>query len=48
MKFVIVTGSPIDGFTFIGPFEFHGDASDYADANLAGEADWWIAEVRTP
>lgn len=43
---IVVTGNPIDGLAFYGPFlDDDGNAAgDWAAANLAG-ADWWIAPL---
>lgn len=49
MKYLLIKGNPVDGFQFVGPFNYHGDAIDYADAHqLELEKDWWIAELQTP
>jgi len=39
---IIVTGNPIDGLHFIGPFESAAEATDAA-ATFVG--DWWIAPL---
>jgi hypothetical protein len=43
--FIVVTGSPADGFEFTGPFAGYGEASQWS-AGL-GEA-WWIEKLETP
>lgn len=46
MTTIIVTGNPVDGFTFYGPFEDGVEAQDWATAFLDG--DWWGANLRQP
>lgn len=43
--YILVIGNPIDGLTFIGPFEVFEDAEEYA--NSCGEL-WLIADLNTP
>lgn len=46
---LIITGNPVDGFRFIGPFEDHDAALAYAELEGASiEADWWIAPIEAP
>lgn len=40
---LIVTGNPVDGFTFHGPFADRTAALDWADREC--EADWWLAPL---
>lgn len=42
---IVVTGNPIDGFQFCGPFASHSEATEYGD-NL--EPDWWVAPLAAP
>jgi hypothetical protein len=41
--FLIVAGNPVDGFSFIGPFEGRLAAIDYGEQFADG--DWWIAPI---
>jgi len=41
---IVVKGTPGDGFTFVGPFENNEDAFDALD----GESDCWVAELEEP
>jgi hypothetical protein len=44
-KVITVTGNPVDGFRFFGPF------TDMVDAQAQGEvgdADWWVADLTDP
>jgi hypothetical protein len=43
-QFIIVTGNPVDGFTFYGSFPDREQAAEHAAINLDGE-DWWIAPI---
>jgi hypothetical protein len=43
MKFLIVTGSIGDGFTFTGPFDTPDEAVAYAERAVADS--WWIAPL---
>lgn len=45
-NYIIVYGDPCNGFSFVGPFTYHGDATRYA-MTLQGEA-WWIAPIEQP
>ena len=44
---IIITGNPVDGFTFIGPFNDSEEADAYAVEKLRGE-EWWIADMSEP
>lgn len=43
---VIITGNPVDGFSFIGPFPDEDAAREYGE-NLIPD-DWWVSELETP
>lgn len=45
--YIIVHGDPVNGFAFIGPFEYHGGATRYAEQELSNET-WWIAHIEQP
>lgn len=45
--YIVVCGDPVNGFSFIGPFEYHGDATRYAEQELHSEY-WWIAQIEQP
>jgi hypothetical protein len=45
MKYILVFGNPIDGFTFRGPFESSEDAIAYGDPIME---EWWTAELTPP
>lgn len=44
MHYIIVTGSPVDGFQFFGTFEDRDEAVHEAESFFDNE-NWWIAEV---
>ncbi len=44
---MIITGDPIDGFRYFGPFADGNSACDWADSNVS-EMNWWIAELNVP
>ena len=44
---ILVHGNPVDGFSFVGPFEDTEQAVEYAENNLRG-SEWWIAECSAP
>ena len=48
MNYIICYGNPIDGLTFIGPFEDRDDAVRYAENDIRDGGDWWIAELDEP
>jgi hypothetical protein len=43
---IVVAGNPVDGFSFVGPFDTDGDALVWADAHMNG--DWWIVTLENP
>jgi hypothetical protein len=42
--YIIITGNPIDGLNFFGPFSNSDDAIKWAENHSTG-ADWWLANV---
>ncbi|MCE5292964.1 MAG: hypothetical protein LLG14_27525 [Nocardiaceae bacterium] len=46
-QYLVVTGNPIDGLFFYGPFPVREDADKWAERNHEGQ-DYWIAELTTP
>lgn len=44
---IIVTGTPVEGFTFIGPFDSFDSAESYAD-HIGVMGDWWITDLQSP
>lgn len=46
MDKIIITGNPVNGFTYYGTFSSVDEATDWAGLNLGG--DWWVAELNKP
>lgn len=44
---IIVSGQPVDGFRFFGPFDSSDNAVAYATIFLTHN-DWWLANLETP
>lgn len=43
---ILITGNPVDGFEYFGPFKTGDDAIAYAEtARFDG---WWIAPLQEP
>ena len=42
----IITGNPVDGFAFYGPFNDGDDVSDLSVTD--GPDEWWTAQIRQP
>ncbi len=45
-QYIIVSGGPVNGFGFIGPFSDHQSALTHAELNCSG--DWWITLLASP
>lgn len=41
---ILVTGNPVDGLSFIGPFTDDEEAMEYADQHYGG-TDWWLTTI---
>ena len=41
---VLLTGNPVDGLIFYGPFESAEHAADWAEGNCKNE-EWWTADL---
>ena len=46
-KYIIMYGNPIEGFTFVGPFDTKQEAIEYVDAEPT-DYDTCIAELLEP
>ena len=43
---IIVTGNPVDGFEFYGPFKSITEAAEHANTDgLFDDHDWWVADL---
>ncbi|QWY83553.1 hypothetical protein [Rhizobium phage RHph_X2_28B] len=47
-KYIIISGNPVDGFTFIGPFDSADEATQYTESNSKDLYDWWLAPLTEP
>lgn len=45
---IIVTGNPIDGFSFIGPFPHVQAAAEHGNSDGDLDAEWWVAPLEAP
>jgi hypothetical protein len=45
---IIVTGNPVEGLEFYGPFDSFGDAAFFGANDPHLPADWWIALLHSP
>lgn len=43
MNYLIITGSPVGGLYFIGPFTDREEATQHAATYCSG--DWWISTI---
>lgn len=44
-QYVLVEGNPVDGFTFVGPFDDVDEAVEYGEW---GGGEFWVASMRLP
>lgn len=44
MTHILITGNPVDGFDYTGPFDTASDAADYANTHDI-MPDWWVAPL---
>jgi hypothetical protein len=44
-RYIIITGDPVDGFIYTGPFESHADAVVAAEEVFYRGDDYWIADL---
>ncbi|MEA3639948.1 MAG: hypothetical protein VBE63_08390 [Lamprobacter sp.] len=42
---LVISGDPVEGFAYYGPFQSIGDAIVWAEENLE---QWWIAPLQNP
>lgn len=45
MKYILIFGNPVDGFSFRGPFDTQEEAIAYGDPIME---EWWTAELVPP
>ena len=44
-KWMIATGSPVDGFKYYGTFDDREDAIAFSEQNIQ-DIDWWIVKIQ--
>lgn len=44
---IVITGNPVDGLTFLGPFQDAATANEWADL-MDVEPEWWVATLLAP
>ena len=44
---IVITGNPVDGLFFYGPFKTAEDANEWADAEQSDQ-EWWVAPLDEP
>lgn len=44
---LVITGNPVDGLVYWGPFMSHDAAVEYADRGYR-HADWWVTTLNPP
>ncbi len=47
-KYVLITGGPVDGFSYYGPFEYPSSAKEFAEDYLTEEQPIWIVPLISP
>jgi len=47
MSYIVITGNPVDGLFFYGPFLDANDAGDWAEREHDGQ-EWWTAHLSAP
>jgi hypothetical protein len=46
---IVITGNPIEGFKFYGPFATHKEAIAWANStDYCDGAHWWITDLTKP
>jgi len=46
---IIISGNPVDGFFYYGPFEDAEQALEYADAEYSiRNSEYWVTELTPP
>lgn len=45
IKYILIFGDPVNGFSFRGPFDTANDAVAYGDPI---QEEWWLAELHEP
>jgi hypothetical protein len=48
MSKIVVSGNPVDGLWFTGPFSGAEVAAEWAESHYNPPYDWWIADMESP
>jgi hypothetical protein len=48
MQKIVVSGNPITGFWFTGPFSGADIAAEWAESYYDSNYDWWISDLESP
>lgn len=46
-KFLVITGNPVDGLFFYGPFDDRESAVDWAETEQS-DMEYWVSDLHTP
>jgi hypothetical protein len=46
--YIVLAGSPFDGFTHYGMFDSFEKAQDWADETIGFNTEWWVAKLESP
>lgn len=47
MRALVITGNPVDGFEYIGPFDDTETAVEWCQ-DMFDDEDWWVTELTSP
>jgi hypothetical protein len=48
MKYILITGDPVEGFEYEGPYDDERELIRLAKNELGPDESWWIAPIREP
>ena len=49
MKYILISGNPVDGFEYIGPFDGPEAAHEYVENDRdMRDGDWWVHLLQEP
>jgi hypothetical protein len=46
-QYIVLAGSPFDGFTHYGTFSSFDEAQKWADGYLGFNLEWWVAKLES-
>ena len=47
-QYIVLAGSPFDGFTHYGMFDSFEQAQEWADGVIGFNTEWWVAKLESP